>query len=798
MNLFKSTLVGAVAAFLFATSVQLVCAAESYDPYERVALSQNAKKLLKDKKILFIERKQYLRDHHNTATLFMYGEINQGSYTPGGAMRVFDVNTGEITTLIELKDGIVRDPEISFDGTKILFSMRKSLEDSYHIYEMNVDGSDMRQLTFAEGVADIDPIYLPDGDIIFASTRQPKYCMCNRHIMANLYRMEGDGANITQLGVSTLFEGHPTLLPDGRVIYDRWEYVDRNFGDAQGLWTMNPDGTKHSIYYGNNMSSPGGVIDAQPIPGTDEVMAIFGSCHERPWGALVILDRKMGVDGEASVKQIWPADSRKYIDKGNWDAFKIINTVYEDPHLLDKNNFLVSRSIWIKKSNATQIYDERMGIYWMNRNGVEELLIQGTQSLFDPMIIAPREMPAEIPTMRDHDSEDGVFYVQNVYEGTHMEGVEKGTVKYLRLIESPEKRTWTVNNWQGQGAQAPAINWSSFEVKKIIGDVEVEADGSVNFRAPAGKHLYFQLLDKDRKMIQSMRSGVSLMPGETNGCIGCHEDRLQLPTPGAMPLALKKAPKDVTLPSWMGKEPKTFSYMEMVQPILDKNCVKCHDYDQSDRKKLVLAGDKDAFFNASYVNMYVSKSVSLVGGGPAQIQGAYSWGSNASKLSKIIENGHKGVKLSEKDRQVIYAWMDLNGVYYPVYETSLDNKPGGRSPLTEAEMKELVKLTGVDFFTLGRANTHIKVQSQLSFDRPEQSVCLDKIRGDKEKYARAVELIKLGGKRLKQTPRGDIEKALVPCELNQQQLAKYAARMADESVQNSVWINTDEKRYDKR
>ena len=116
----------------------------------------------------------------------------------------------------------MHDPELSFDGKKIIFSMRKNKDDFYHIYEINTDGSELKQLTFAEGVSDIDPLYLPDGGIVFSSTRQPKYCMCNRHIMCNLYRMEADGANITQIGVSTLFEGHSSLLNDGRILYDRW------------------------------------------------------------------------------------------------------------------------------------------------------------------------------------------------------------------------------------------------------------------------------------------------------------------------------------------------------------------------------------------------------------------------------------------------------------------------------------------------------------------------------------------------------------------------------------------------
>ena len=767
----------------------ILLSAEQMDP-KKIALTPKAKEQLAGKQIVYVEREQYAPDHHNTATMFQKGEINEDSFCPGGALRIFDVNTAEITTLIELKDGLVRDPELSFDGKKIIFSMRKNKDDFYHIYEINTDGSELKQLTFAEGVSDIDPLYLPDGGIVFSSTRQPKYCMCNRHIMCNLYRMEADGANITQIGVSTLFEGHSSLLNDGRILYDRWEYVDRNFGDAQGLWTVNPDG--HSIYYGNNTQSPGGVIDARQIPGTDQVICIFGSCHDRPWGALAIIDRKKGVDGVEPVVQIWPEDSRKLVDNGDLDSFKWIEYFFEDPYPLNENFFLASRTIWAKPGGWMHL-DSKSGIYLIGRDGTQELIIEGNRSLFDPMIIEPRPKPHAIPSNRNYTDKKGSFYVQNVYHGTHMKGVEPGTAKYLRVIESPEKRTWTKNGWGGQGEQAPAVNWHSFENKRILGEVPVEEDGSANFEVPSGTFVYFQLLDKDKKMIQSMRSGTMVMPGEVNGCIGCHEDRLSVPSAmGPKPLALKKAP--VKMNGWMGKAPRNFSFMEQVQPILDKSCVRCHDFDQKNRDKLVLAKDKNPFFNAAYVNLYVKKEITLIGGGPAQIQEPYSWGSHASKLTKVIEGNHHDVKLSPKDKEILYTWMDLNGVYYPVYESAFDSTLAGRSPLYNYEIQELIKLTEVNIWDLNHHGR--KLTAQISFDRPEVSPCLDKIRNNKQKYARAVEIIRTGQKRLKATPRGDIEKDLVPCERHKAQLRKYAERLKVEQ-QNCSVIGQGDKIYDK-
>ena len=151
--------------------------------------------------------------------------------------------------------------------------MRRIRADDYHIYEISADGSGLVQLTFGSGITDIDPIFLPSGEIAFTSTREPKYCMCNRHIMGNLFKMEADGANIQQISHNTLHDGHPALMPDGRLLYDRWEYVDRNFGNAQGVWTVNPDGTHPLVWYGNSTDSPGAVLDARPIPGTGQIIA---------------------------------------------------------------------------------------------------------------------------------------------------------------------------------------------------------------------------------------------------------------------------------------------------------------------------------------------------------------------------------------------------------------------------------------------------------------------------------------------------------------------------------------------
>ncbi len=716
--------------------------------------------------ILFVVRPQYRKDHHNTATMFQTGEINTGSFVGGGAIKTIDLaKGGRVTTLLDVPDGIARDPDVRFDGKKILFSLRRNREDDYHLFEMNADGSGLTQLTFGSGVSDIDPIYLPDGRILFTSTREPKYCMCNRHIMGNLFTMNADGSDIQQIGHSTLHEGHAALLPDGRVIYDRWEYVDRNFGDAQGVWVTNPDGTNHAVYWGNNTNSPGAVLDARAIPGTDLFLANFSSCHDRPWGALAIVDRRLGVDGREPVLQTWPADAIELIGKGNYDTFTRVSPKYEDPYPLSERWFLCSRMTGVA---------EQMGIYLIDRYGGETLLHVEDSGCFDPMPLGPRARPPIIPSRIDPAKAEGYFYVENVYVGTGMERVESGSVKFLRVVESPEKRFWTRPAWDGgTGQQAPGMAWNDFNNKRILGTVPVEADGSVYFAVPADRFVYFQLLDERGMMVQSMRSGTIVRPGETAGCVGCHEDRRSSAVTEYSGLASQRGPR--TLEPWYGP-PRLFSYTAEVQPVLDRHCTSCHDYGQEGGEKLNLAGDLGLVFNTSYVELRSKGYVNVVGAGPFQIQPPLSWGSHASRLAKTLIEGHGDPEI---DRQVqldpegfarIVTWIDINAPYYPSYAGgAFGDNPYGRSPLTDAEVNRLGELVG--FKLVDRAQL-----SQISFTRPEKSPCLSRLAGAQDAgYQEALQILRTGAARLAANSRPDMPgfDLVSPIEIAQQQ--KYEA-----------------------
>ena len=739
-----------------------------------------ANPLVSGQPILFATHHQYASDHHNTETVFQTGEINADKFKGGGALRVIDfAKGGEERTLVDLgNEGVTRDPEVSFDGSKVLFAMRRSVKEDYHIYEVKADGSDLKQLTSAPGVFDINPFYLPDNAIAFTSSREPKYCMCNRHIMGNLYRMEADGANIVEIGKNTLWEGHGSLLPDGRILYDRWEYVDRNFGDAQGLWTMNPDGTSHALYYKNNTGSPGAAIEGRNVPGTSLVICTFSSCHDRPWGAIALLDRSKGVEGRAPVIRTWPEKAVDLVkENGSFDSFKSVYPKYENPYPLSEKFFLCSRMT----GNG-----EQMGIFLLDVFGNELLLHSEEPGCFNPVPLAARPQPPVLPTRREYVDGSGAFYIQNVCQGTHMKDVKPGSVKYLRVVEQGEKRSWSGPAWQGQGEEAPAMNWHDFSNKRILGTVPVEADGSASFLVPSGKFIFFQLLDENKKMIQSMRSATTIQAKETQSCTGCHEDRLQ--APANVPrgsLALKRAPS--AMDGWYGPA-RFFNYRTEVQPVFDRHCVSCHDYGKDAGKALNLSGDRGLAFCASYLDLWKNKYVKLIGGGPAPIQPAYSWGSHASRLTKTLEGDHYGVKLSAEERERVITWMDINGPYYPEFLCAYPNNRYGRSPLNHAQLKQLAEL-GADIKTKNES------AAQISFDRPEMSPCLAVFpdRND-PKYLKALAIIHEGKNALTLQPEADAA-GFKPCAVDAARNAKYESQRQLEQRSREA-ISTGKRVYD--
>lgn len=798
--------------------------AAQLETLRREALIANP--LVSGRTILFVTRRQYSNNHGTEATMCQTGEINTKFFRGGGALKKLDLSSGKVTTIVDLPQGIARDPEVHFDGKKIVFSLRKDIKDDFHIYEIDTDGDHLKQLTFAPRVSDIQPIYMPDGKIIFSSTRDPKYIPCQRHLMANLFTMNGDGSNIRQIGHNTQFEGRASLMPDGRVLYTRWEYVDKHYASAYGLWTVNPDGTNHALYYGGYAWQPGPITDARIIPGTGKFVGIFTAVHELAWGAMAIVDRSRGLDGLEPVEKSWPPDIRPYMkhwDKedriGNgFDSFRGVRVKYEDPFPLSENYFLCSRQLTSRK---------HMGLFLVDRFGNEILLHEEAPGCFDPVPIMTSKRPRVIPSQVDLQETEGTFYVQDVYRGEMMDRVKPGSVKFLRVVEAPPKLTfppWKIGDWtparSADSHHPVATNWNHYNHKRILGQVPVEADGSASFKVPAGKFVYFQLLDENGMMIHSMRSGTMLQPGEKAGCVGCHESHSKTVRSGKKTtLALSRPARKLT--PWHGPE-RNFSYAAEVQPVLDKHCVRCHDYGK-DAPELNLSGDRGPAFNLSYTHL-MSRSpavwsrskpgkkkplVSTVGAGPIKVIGPYSWGSHQSRLVDLLRKGHEDVKLDKESFDRIVTWIDLNAPYYPSHFTYYRTNTFGRCPIDHKQLARLGRLAKAasgkpkiswnsthDYSVRQLNGLIMALGSPINFTRPELSLCLAGFKDKKSpNYIEALKIIQTGKAMLEQHPRSDMP-GFKPCAMDQQRLDYHALRRQIE-IRNRQAIVQGNKLYDK-
>jgi hypothetical protein len=231
------------------------------------------------------------------------GESLRG-YGEGGRLCRLNLRTGALKVLLDDPQGGVRDPQMHYDGQKILFSYRKGETATYHLYEINVDGTGLRQLTDGPD-DDIEPVYLPDGGILFCSSRCRRFVNCWYSRVATLYRCDGDGSNVRLVSSNNDHDNTPWILPDGRVLYMRWEYVDRSQVHFHHLWTVNPDGTGQMTFFGNQFAGTA-MLDAKPIPGSNKVVASFSPGHGRPehMGHVTIVDTTAGPDEPEAARQI--------------------------------------------------------------------------------------------------------------------------------------------------------------------------------------------------------------------------------------------------------------------------------------------------------------------------------------------------------------------------------------------------------------------------------------------------------------------------------------------------------------
>jgi hypothetical protein len=629
--------------------------------------------------------------HHETRHLLGYQAV------PGGRLIIQKgLNpAGNMRKLLpqEPLHGTFWRPDVSFDGKKILVSFKPHTEKTFHLYEINSDGSGFRQLTSGM-FDDLDPIYLPDGkNIMFTTTRGYLYVRCmpptNAPVLARmpLDTKPGD-KNLYIISRNGEPEYTPSLMADGRIIYTRWEYTDKPLWRCQSLWTMNQDGTLVQAFWGNQSVWPDLLKDARQIPGSQRVMFTGSAHHEWFAGSIGIIDPAKGLnfpDGLTKVTQEvgWPecgngpADPKEteYYHRSHYGA-------YYSPYPLSETDFLVSAN-----------RHGKFVLLLMDVNGNREIINEGTHNIWDAQPLRSRSVPpiqsdrVEWPTWETRDKPAiGILYSNNVYENAPPELKDKA--KFLR-IWSIEHKTYTYWYKRPYISTGPVVSAVQSEgIKKIIGTVPIEEDGSVSFNAPSGIALHFQLLDENQRALQTMKSFTGVMPGEMRGCLGCHESHNRTVVQGGAGKAMKRQPSDIKPVSW---QDVTVGYERYVQPTLDKYCGSCHqDAGNKAYKKFNLTlrpgphGFKEPYWtllgapswggayhgNRNANNGFGWADTILVEGYSQVDPAAYATFPPMKKLSyksrlinRMSSGEHNGVKVTGDDLLRVILWVDAMGPY---------------------------------------------------------------------------------------------------------------------------------------
>jgi hypothetical protein len=609
----------------------------------------------------------------------------------------------------QLPSGSVLEPRLSYDGRRILFAFVACdrnvpqpaslpvnevgpMDRYFHLYEINVDGTGLRQLTDGP-YDDMMAEYLPDGDIVFCSTRRRGYSRCfgpeysYRWHTYTLHRMDADGGNIRTLSFNDVSEWFPVVSNTGHVLHARWDYIDRDAVTHQNLWSMRPDGTNAVTVWGNATAKPHCTFQAKPIPDSNRFVFIASAHHSITAGPVCVLDPSIDVDSLAAVTRVTPLPFPEA--EGPLDEW------YAAPWPLAEEYFLVAYSPYRLRFQGEHETDPNpdnaLGIYLLDMAGNRELLYRDPEiSTTNPTPLAARLRPPIVPAaVRTSSLDTGMMTVTDVYQG--LGDVPRGTIKELRIVQILPKTTWLVNQ--------PRMGVAGEENgRAILGTVPIEADGSAYFEVPAGKPVLFQALDKDGMAYQTMRSLTFVQPGEQTSCIGCHEPRTSSPPRRAgVPLALRRPPSTIE-PGELGGRP--FGFVEVIQPLLDKHCIQCHGGEKMEAE-LDLTGTPFQGFTRSYLSLCGAPTAwnSLVFDPTLaadhlvprfvqrnQIQitppgGTY--GARGSRLMKLLREGHAEVKLSPDELRRLAAWIDLNAIFYGVYdaETQARQLAGERVPM---------------------------------------------------------------------------------------------------------------------
>ena len=589
----------------------------------------------------------------------------------GGGIYAYNVVTKKLRTIIEDPKGNFRDPQVHYDGKRILFSYLPAGKYHYSLFVINSDGTGLKQLTgvgedaplklpegaepstsneFRMSVAplgnardyappgwdDYEPTWLPDDSIVFCSTRAKRYVGCWLTHVGTLYKLFPDGT-IRELSCNVEQDNTPWVLSNGQIIYMRWEYVDRSQVDYHHLWTMGQDGTRQMVFYGNLHPSVC-MLAPKPIPDSDggKIVCTFSPGHgmTEHYGYVTVVDPRNGPDSQESAKRISKSPS------------------YSDPWAFSEERFMASAR------DRIVLMDERgreITLYELPEEQKKEGFWIG-----EPRPLEPRDREPILSDSTNPSDDKGTIAMANVYHGRKMGGVKPGTVKYLQIYETLPKPI----HYTG-GTELMSV-YGTFTLERLLGTVPVTPDGSAYFRVPANRPIFFLAMDENGHCIKRMHSFTSVMPGEKLSCVGCHEERTE--TAGAdeknrLLKLMESTPAEITPVEGV---PEVFSFTRDIQPILDKYCLECHNPDREEGGFNV-SGHWNPIYTISYTQMSWRRLFGDNRNRAVSNFEPYEIGTGSSRLVKLIEEKHAGVEMPEADQKMIRMWIDAGANYTGTY-----------------------------------------------------------------------------------------------------------------------------------
>ncbi len=619
-------------------------------------------------------------------------------------------------------NGIVRDLDLDFDASRIIFTGYRGTNNLLGIFEIPATGAAAEPTLVSPGehydVNWWDACYLPNRDqIVMLGTAAYQFLPCEdgNMQMAVLYRLDRKTGEIRQLTYEQDSDYTPNVTHDGRVMYTRWEYSDLAHYWSRILMTMNPDGVGQLSLWGSGSYFPTFFYCARSIPGEPHKLTMIGGGHHDVPGMGRFFqldptlaraypfkydapDRDWGVPGQnvRIAAETFPKEKTGFVHEFPGYGKEVEGDLCDG---LVKNQYARGKPYFSHPwpLNGTYAITSAvmgkgclMGLYLVDTYDNMTLIAEyGDGALLEAIPFMPRPRPPVIPDRSVKGRKTCSVHIADIYMGDGLKGVPRGTVKQLRLFTYH----YAYHRTGGHSTVGLDRVESGWDIKRIIGTVDVEADGSVCFEMPANTPVSIQPLDGEGRALQLMRSWVVGMPGERVSCLGCHEDnRSSVQTKRTIADAKYFRGEIQKIQPTDAHGVRPWGFANEMWPVVRKYCVGCHGDEKtapvakSDQGGLQpgtsnLTGRRIVMKDAESAYRTLHPYVRRPGPeGDVRMLTPLDFHASTSPLVQILEKGHAGVKMAKADMRKIYEWADLNVPFYGKWDPQPINIPGKENP----------------------------------------------------------------------------------------------------------------------